>query len=330
MLIDSTKIDANLDKLQNLYTCFGVEPLLIQQSCDKILSHLKTTGFVTKFIFNIDAKFNFLNLKDELVAGDLFITQKIIQLNIPKVTAKIAEEIKYVVSNIKQGVVVLILFGKLTPTQKKAKWFKELESGLVIQHNEVYANKMLSWVSLEMQKAGLQKNPEIAKIIAESSEGNLLNANNELQKLKFIYGNQVIATKDFIKQSKQQSIYSIYSLIDNALLGKVDNVIKIYNNLKIDEIYLNSLLCNQIRQLITIHLKIKQKIPKSVAIDEAGVWSSKSSLINSALQRHSYSHLQKMLLELGKVDRAIKGLDDKNIQQGLMSVILNLSGVKNG
>jgi DNA polymerase-3 subunit delta len=110
----------NLD-LQNLYLLFGAEELLISQSKDKILKNLKNNGFENKYIFDIDAKFNFTELNNELVAGDLFSTKKIIQLNIASFGVKITKELTEIVENIKQGVVVLIIAGKLTPAQQKVQ-----------------------------------------------------------------------------------------------------------------------------------------------------------------------------------------------------------------
>jgi DNA polymerase-3 subunit delta len=320
----------NLD-LQNLYLLFGAEELLISQSKDKILKNLKNSGFENKYIFDIDAKFNFTELNNELVAGDLFSTKKIIQLNITSFGVKITKELTEIVENIKQGVVVLIIAGKLTPAQQKTKWFSSINSqGLVINHKEIYPNQMQNFVILQMEKIGLIKNLEVAKIIAENNEGNLLNAFNEIQKLKFMFGSGEIDTNKFIEQSRQQSIYSPYALIDSAMLGNTNNVIKIYKVLKMDSNYLCSLLYGNVKQLIDIHLKIKQKVSLDNALSEVGVWSSKKSLFNSALKRHSYPVLQKILLKIGRVERSNKGMDNKNPNQELLTILLELSGVKVG
>jgi DNA polymerase-3 subunit delta len=328
MLINSTQFKSNTE-ITNLYLLFGVENLLISQSSDAVLKNLGERGFENKQVFDIDARFNFSNLKDELVAGDLFATKKIIQLNISSLGVKITKELNEISQNIKDGVVLLMILGKLTPAQQKSKWLTLIKNnGLVIEHKEIYPNQMLGWTTSQMQNMGLSKNTEVAKIISENNEGNLLNAFNELQKLQFIFKNGEINTKEFIKQSRQQSVYSPYSLIDNALLGNITNVNKIYKILKIDNNYLCSLLYVQIKQLIDIHLKIKQKITIDNALRECGIWSSKINLIKTALNKHPYPILQKLLLRIGRIERSIKGRDSKNPEQELFKILMELAGVK--
>jgi DNA polymerase-3 subunit delta len=44
------------------------------------------------------------------------------------------------------------------------------------------------------------------------------------------------------------------------------------------------------------------------------------------LKRHPYQQLQKMLLLLGRIDRAIKGMDNLAVVDALRSLLLNLAG----
>ena len=186
---------------------------------------------------------------------------------------------------------------KLTLAQQKSKWFECFkENGLVVQHFEISALNMPNWVQLQMQKESLLANKEVANIIALNNEGNLLNANNEIKKLKLVYGNNQIDTNKFIQQLEQQSIYTIYSLIDNSLTGNTKQMYKIYKQIEVDNNYLISLLYIQIKQLIDIHIKIKQNTSLIMALNQAGVWSSKINMITKVIRRCSYPQLQKILL----------------------------------
>lgn len=330
MLVDYLQLKRNISS-QNLYTLFGEERLLVIQSLDTILSNLKHQGFENKLVFDIETRFDFSVLKSEMIAGDLFASKKIIQLNFNSLLVKNTKEIANIIASIKDGVVVIMVFAKLTNAQQKSKWFNECNTcGLVVNHKEIYANQLGKWVVSQMQNIGLSENTEVAEIIAQNNQGNLLSAFNEIQKLKFIYGSETIDTQEFIKQNTQHSLYSPYSLIDNAMLGNVDKVVDIYNTLKIDSNYLCSLLNMQIKQLIDIHLQLKQKITIATALKNCGVWSSKQSLVHAALKRHSYPILQKILLQIGRTERSIKGRDNKNPQQELLSILLHIAGIKNG
>ena len=94
MIINSQQLINNIKKPNNLYLLFGFEELLIQQSNDEILKNLKEQNYENRFIFDIDARSNFDNLKNELTSHNLFITKKIIQINIASTNAKITKELK--------------------------------------------------------------------------------------------------------------------------------------------------------------------------------------------------------------------------------------------
>jgi DNA polymerase-3 subunit delta len=98
---------------------FGNEPLLITQSTDSILNALQRQGYSTKVVFDIDARFNFSNLNNELVAGDLFSSKKIIRLNVSSFGAKITTQLEAITSDIKEGVALLIVANTLPPRTTK-------------------------------------------------------------------------------------------------------------------------------------------------------------------------------------------------------------------
>jgi DNA polymerase-3 subunit delta len=330
MVIDSLQLGDNLHT-HNLYFLFGNEPLLITQSTDSILNALQRQGYSTKVVFDIDARFNFSNLNNELVAGDLFSSKKIIRLNVSSFSAKITTQLEAITSDIKEGVALLIVANTLPPAQQKSAWFKSIiDNGVVVNHKEIYPNQMQQWVLAQMQNLGLKKNPQVAEIIARNNESNVLSAFNELQKLKFIFANNEINTQEFIQQNKQNSMYRPYHLIDTALLGNSQKVMEMFKVLKMDNNYLCSLLITQVKQLIAIHLQLKQNITLATAFKNCGVWSSKEKVVNIALKKHSYPILQKILLRLGRVDRSIKGLDTQDPQQELLTILLAIAGVKHG
>ena len=151
----------------------------------------------------------------------------------------------------------------------------------------------------------------------------------EIEKLKLAYPDGVIDTEDYLGQIHQQSKYSIYGLIDAALLGDAKQVLKIYNTLKDDTsmpIKLSFSLYQQLSSLIEMAIELQQVKNIDSVMQSHRVWASRKPLISNTLKRFSYAHLQKLLLSLGRIDRSIKGMDNLEVVDEIRSLLLTLSG----
>ncbi len=331
MQINSEQLITQLDNFYKLYFIYGDEVLLVNQTLDIIYAKLAIDGFNNKLNFHIDIRFNFIKLNDELVANDLFANKKILHLRLDSLNYKITNAIINLIANIKNNVIIIISTGKLTSVQQKSKWLSHInQDGLIIKHVKIYPQNMKNWVTRQMKKIGLKDNNEIAEIVANFNQANLLGANNELQKLYFSFKDSNIDIEKYNIQIKQQSIYDIYNLIDSALKADITSVINIYHNMNIDLNYLVNSLYIQIKQLIAISLKLKKQKTLAVAMQECYVWQNKTTMISQTIKRHSYTHLQKLLLLLGKIDRSIKGRDSIDAHDFLLKLLLLLAGKNNG
>lgn len=331
MLIQNSQLIQQLNKHHKFYFLFGAESLLIQQSNTILQNNLKQLGFTEKKVFDIELKSNWSNLNNELVANDLFISKRIIQINIINSNSAIIKQISNLENKIKDNDAVIIIMSNLSPQQQKAKWFLNItNSALAISHIKIYPNQMLNWVKNQMQNIGLKENDQIAKLVTKNNISNLLSANNELQKLKFIFADKEINPDEYLKQIKQQSIYNVYNLIDSALSGDSAEVIKIYTQSTLDNFHIINMLYIQLKQLLTISIKLTKKVNLTTALRESGIWQNKDKIISNVIKRQNYTALQKITLKLGRIERAAKGIENINIDNALLSVLLDLSGVKNG
>ena len=93
--------------------------------------------------------------------------------------------------------VLLIITSKLTGAQQKTKWYKAVSKAWVtITIWPIKANELIAWVSNRMKKAMLNFNTDSAKLLAELTQGNLLAANQAVEKLRLLYPKQAITPKE--------------------------------------------------------------------------------------------------------------------------------------
>ena len=327
--------NALTNQLNSLYFVFGAELLLVEQSLDKIKRAAKTQGFDDKISFEVDANFDWNQIVAEISSISLFSPKRIIECRFKtgKIGVKGAKALIEITNSLPNDILLIISTAKLDMSQQKSKWFKTLEqNGSVIQHWEVQSGYLVGWISNHMTTLGLAANLEVAQSIAFSTEGNLLASMQEIQKLKLAYPDGKIDTQAYLNQVNQQSKYSIYGLIDAALLGNAKQILKIYETLINDSampIQLSSSLYREINSIIDMSIDLGQSRQIDTVLQKHRVWNKRKAIISNALKRHSYQQLQKILLSLGRIDRSIKGMDNLNVIDELRTLLLNLAGKNN-
>jgi DNA polymerase-3 subunit delta len=143
------------------------------------------------------------------------------------------------------------------------------------------------------------------------------------------YPNGKIDTKEYLDQINQQSKYTIYGLIDAALSGDGNQVLKIYETLLDDTampIQLSNSLYREINAIINMSIELQQVKHVDSVLQSHRIWNKRKPIVASILKRHSYQRLQKLLLSLGRIDRSIKGMDNLNVIDELRTLLLNLAG----
>jgi DNA polymerase-3 subunit delta len=319
-------------KLERLYFIFGAEILLIEQNLAQIKLLAKQAGFNEKVSFEITGNFDWRLVQNEFNVIDLFSPKRIIELHLKtaKLGIKGSKALVQIVKQIPEDILLIIRAEKLDFAQQKSKWFGSLvQTGTVVQHWEVQPQQLDGWIMAQLHKLGLSVSADIVQQIAFCTQGNLLASQQEIQKLQMAYPDGKVDETAYLAQLTQQSQYSIYTLIDIALAGDAQKMHTIFKVLLEDSampIKLNTALFYEIKNLITMALELRQSKNINSVLQAHRVWPKRQPIISKALMRLSYQNLQKMLLTIGYIDRSIKGLDELEPTQELLTLLLSLSG----
>lgn len=320
------------NRLDALYFVFGAEPLLVEQSLSQIKAAAKAHSFDDRISFEIDGNFQWDQIHAEMATISLFSPKRIIEcrLTTGKIGLKGSKALTKIASSLPNDILLMVSTGKLDMSQQKSKWFKTLEQhGTVIQHWEVKSDHLVGWIANHMATLGLQANAEVAQSIAFCTQGNLLASMQEIQKLKMAYPDGNINTQDYLNQVSQQSKYTLYGLIDAALLGDSQQVLKIYATLIDDPsmpIRLSSSLYRELHSIIAMAIELQQVKRLDSVLQSHRVWNARKPMMSHVLKRLNYQRLQKIVLSLGRIDRSIKGMDNLNVINELRTLLLNLAG----
>ena len=337
MNIKPEQLQNSLSKqIASIYFAFGAEILLVEQSLSMIKEVARQDGFNERFRFDIDGNFSWDNIISLISSPSLFAEKRILECRLTsgKIGVKGSKALTEIVETLPEDILLIISSGKLEMAQQKSKWFKALDkNGVIIQHWEVQSSQLVGWINRNMAQLGIESNTEVANAIAYCTEGNLLATMQEIQKLKIAYPDGKINLQQYLYQIDQQSQYTVFGMIDSALQGDTDKVNKIFRSLKDDStppVILISSLYRELKNLVTMSIELKTNQTIESILNNHRVWQKRKPLISNALKKHSYQKLQKLLLNLGRIDRSLKGMDNLDVYDELQNVVISLSGKSNG
>jgi DNA polymerase-3 subunit delta len=312
-----------------VYMVSGDEPLQQMEALDMIRSFLRDQDYSEREILDVDAQFDWQRLLDETANMSLFATRRIVELRLPsaKPGKQGSQVLKDYLARPPEDTVLIINAGKVDGNAKKSVWYKTIEqSGMMIQCWPIPVEQLSFWLKQRFAQRDMDASPDVLSYISQHVEGNLLAADQEIEKLYLLLGPGKITYSDVAEAITAQSRYSVFELVDVLLSGNVQRTIKILAGLKAEglvPVLLNWALAKDIRLLNQVAAE-----PSSAdfILKRSGVWASRVKLFKSCLSRHSPRAFQAMLKRCAFLDAASKGMIDANIWDEIESLCVRLAG----
>ena len=312
-----------------VYLVSGDEPLQQMESLDLIRSFLREQEYAEREVLDVDAQFDWFRLMEEAANMSLFSSRRIVELRLPtgKPGRQGSQVIKDYLSRPPEDTVLIINAGKVDAGAKKSAWYKSVEqNGLVVQCWPVPIEKLSVWLKQRFTKRDMDANNEVLAYISQHVEGNLLAADQEIEKLYLLLGPGKVTYADVAEAVTSQSRYSVFELVDMLLTGNTKRVIKIIAGLKAEGIVpvvVNWALTKDIRLLTQVAQDVSSA---EFILKRSGVWQSRMALFKSCLARHHHRSFQMMLKRCAYIDAASKGMVDTNVWDEIETLCVRLAG----
>jgi len=320
------------NNLAPIYLVSGDEPFQVDEACRMVRATAEQQGFTERQVLHVERGFDWSALMAESNNLSLFAEKKLIELRIPN--AKPGREgtkaLQEFAEAFPQDTCLLISAGKLDAAQTKSKWLKSLEqAGVLLQVWPVEAARLPQWIQQRLALRNLSASPEALKLLADRVEGNLLAADQELEKLRLLYGEGELSTEQIQSAVSDSARYDIFSFADVALAGESARVSKLLFGLKaegVEPILMLWALHREIRTLCWIQAEIKNGSNIDRAMAGQRVWDKRKPLIKGALQRSSLEKAERWLKHSRQIDRIIKGQEAGRAWDELLELALQVAG----
>lgn len=322
-----------------LYLLSSSEPLLIRDWLDVARTSLREAGYEDIQNLVADSGFDWNAMLEEGDMLSLFASKKcrIITIVNGKPGQKGGKVIQKLCENLPEDSLYIFVVPTLDRQGKNSSWFKSLQkAGEVVELKSVFANELVAWIKQRALQKGLNIGQQAAAFLAERTEGNLLAADQELEKLSIRFDGEEDIAFELIEESVSQSArYTHFVLVDACLSGDTSRALKILDSLQGE-----GFVTTQIRWAIQSALEQLSGLKLAQSNGSLGdrvwqamrIWRNKQRLYQNALSRLSAMQIERLLQSCATLDRVSKGQQDSDYPEQdwlqLKALISQFCGLK--
>ncbi|WP_109078902.1 DNA polymerase III subunit delta [Aggregatibacter kilianii] len=305
-----------------LYFLVGEDPLLLNESADRIYHAALQQGFDEKVELEINASIDWNDLFERVQSMGLFFNKQLIILDLPEnLTALLQKNLSEFITLLTPDVLAVFRLAKLTKAAEKQAWFvaanQDEPQAVLVNCQTPNAEQLPRWVANRAKMLGLRIDEEATQLLCYSYENNLLALKQALQLLDLLYPDHKLTFARVNNVVEQSSVFTPFQWVDAILAGKGNRARRILNGLKDEDVQPIILLRTLQRDLMTLLelSKPEQRPPLDSPLptaqlrehfDHLKVWQNRRPLFTQAIQRLTYRKLYTFFQQLADVERRAK------------------------
>jgi DNA polymerase-3 subunit delta len=334
-------VKLNLDQLKTalskglhpVYMVAGDEPFQLGEVMDTVRAVANAQGYSSREIFSVETGFKWSEFAIAAESYSLFGDKRILDVRFSgKPDKEAAQALVNYAASMPEDVLLLLTLPRLSNEDlKKSAWFSALEPrGVFVQVWPLHGKELMSWLEQRMSHYQMLPDRSGLSILAARIEGNLLAADQEIQKLFILHGATRIDDDMMRKAVADSARYDVYDLAEAALSGSAMRTSRILAGLRAEGVAAPVVLwalTREIRALDDLALACAQGENPDSVCNRLRIWNPRKAALIKALQRSNNKHRQALILVSAKTDRIIKGMESGNVWDALLNISLSLAGM---
>lgn len=232
---------------------------------------------------------------------------------------------------------LLIVAPQLDNSAKKTAWFKTLlaeinQRGVWLTIWPIKAEELPAWLTEQALNKKLTIEASAIKALAERTEGNLLAANQALERLALLHDAETVVNLDMMLQyTADNARFGAFDMLDTCLFGDARKTVRMLLSLKEQAnpiAIFAAVVTTEIRKLAAMSWQLEQGESNALVFKKYGVWQAKQRVYAKALQRYPCHVWQSLLARCLSLDKIIKGQQTGDAWLVLESILLVMAGEK--
>jgi len=298
--------------LKPVYLIAGAEHLLVIEAADALRARARELAYLERDVLDVEAGFDWNRLGDASRSMSLFASRKIIDLRLP--TGRPGKEgsaalIEYCESPPPDT--VLLVTTNDWSSKHAGAWSTAIERvGSLVVAWPLKREELPDWIAARAASRGLKITVDAIALLVDRTEGNLLAAAQEIDKLALLHAGRTLDTEALEASVADDARYDVFRLADAAIGGDTARALHIVAGLRAEGEELIPLLGWMLTQLRLL-LRLASASSVDAALRNERIWpQSRESLLRRALKNSDRAHWERCLAQAGRIDRIVKGRDE--------------------
>ena len=318
--------------LGNLYVIHGDEPLQSLEAADAIRAQARAQGYAEREVLAVERGFDWNLLAASGANLSLFSSKKLIELRIPggkPGTDGAAAIVQYCFAPV-ADVLTIVTLPRLDRRTQDTAWFKALtRAGVLINTFQVERAQLPQWIAARLARQGQKADRETLQFLADSVEGNLLAAHQEIQKLGLLFPPGELAFDPVCGAVLNVARYDAFKLNEAMLAGDRVRLARMLDGLNSEgeaPPKILWVLAEEIRAVAKVQAGLAQGEDLQQLCRNNRVWGAvRQRLVTEAARRLSSAALGQALRHAARIDRTVKGLARGDVWDELLQLCLRFA-----
>ncbi len=286
----------------------GGEPLLVLEAADAVRTHARELGFSEREVLEAGSRFDWAELAGAGANLSLFASRRLIDLRLPGGRAGTAgsKALTAWVEDPPPDTLLLITTDEWS-RKHEVSWVKKLEkAGWFVPFWPVRVHDMPRWVQARCRSRGLDIDASAARLLVERTEGNLLAAAQEIDKLAMLDLEGRLDARKLSALVADSARFNVFALVEAAFAGNAVRVLHMLRGLRnegAEPLMMLGWLVRQIEQA----LRLLHAADFAAQARQEGLWQSRLQLFQSTLDRLAPADWARCMTIAQRIDAIVKG-----------------------
>ncbi|HUK02928.1 MAG TPA: DNA polymerase III subunit delta [Steroidobacteraceae bacterium] len=236
MKLTSETLERDLSRqLLSVYLISGDEPLLAGEAADAIRARARAAGFTEREVHFMERGADWDVVRGSVSAMSLFASRRIVEVRLPSGKPGVSGGRTLVdsIESLGNDTLLLILTGRLDREAQGAEWVRAVQArGGWLTVWPVAPERMRGWIETRARGLKLTLEPAAVELLTERTQGNLLAALQELEKLKLLLGETRVSAAAVLASSADSARFDVAQLSDALLAGDAARGLRVLGGLR--------------------------------------------------------------------------------------------------
>lgn len=288
------------------YLVSGDEPLLAGEAADAIRARARAAGFAEREVHFLERGSDWDDVRASAGNLSLFGSRRLLELRLPTARPGVAgnNALLALLERDDPDTLILILTPRLDRDAQGSAWFKALESrGGWVPVWPVEADRLAGWLRERCRRLRLEIGEEALALLAERTEGNLLAAHQELEKLRLLAPAGAITTDTVLASVGDSARFDVFRLSEAVLEGAADRALRVLAGLRSEGTEQTLVLWALTKALRDLW----GAVASPAGARARGGWQRQTAALDKAVRRAPRLSFRALNVRAARADRMIKG-----------------------